>query len=63
MAKKIDVNPNQIDYKNIKFLKQFISRYGKIVSRQYTKVSLRDQKQISRAIKNARYMALVPYVR
>ncbi len=63
MAKRIEVNTLQIDYKNIKFLKQFISRYGKIISRQYTKVSLKDQKKISRAIKNARYMALVPYVR
>jgi small subunit ribosomal protein S18 len=63
MAKKIEVNSVQIDYKNLKLLKQFITRYGKIVARQYTKVSLKDQKKISRAIKNARYMALVPYVK
>jgi small subunit ribosomal protein S18 len=63
MAKKIEVLPHQIDYKNIKFLKQFISRYGKIISKQYTKVTLKDQKKIAKAIKNARFMALLPYVR
>jgi small subunit ribosomal protein S18 len=63
MARKIDVVSSQIDYKNLKLIKQFITRYGKIVPRQYTKVSLKDQKRIARAIKNARYMALVPFVR
>jgi small subunit ribosomal protein S18 len=63
MAKRSIVNSSQIDYKNIKLVKNFISRYGKIVSRQYTSVSLKDQKKLARAIKNARYMALIPFVR
>ena len=63
MARKIDVVSSQIDYKNLKLIKQFITRYGKIVPRQYTSVSLKDQKKIARAIKNARYMALVPFVK
>lgn len=57
------VNATSIDYKNVKLLKQVISRYGKIVPRQYTKVSLKDQKKIAKAIKNARYMGLLPFVK
>ncbi len=55
--------PQYVDYKNIKYLKKFISKYGKIVPRYYTGVSLKHQKQLSKAIKNARRMALVPYAR
>lgn len=52
-----------VDYKNIKYIKKFISKYGKIVPRYYTGVSLKHQKQLAKAIKNARRMALVPYER
>lgn len=55
--------PSYVDYKNIKYIKKFISRYGKIVPRYYTGVSLKHQKQLAKAIKNARKMALVPYER
>jgi len=63
MARRIEVDSSQVDYKNLKLIKQFVTRYGKIVPRQYTKVSLKDQKKIARAIKNARHMALIPFVR
>lgn len=64
MTKKTTlVNETSIDYKNIKLLKQIISRYGKIVPRQYTKVSLKDQKKIAKAVKNARFMGLLPFVK
>lgn len=55
--------PQYVDYKNIKYIKKFISKYGKIVPRYYTGVSLKHQKQLAKAIKNARQMALVPYER
>ena len=64
MTKKTTlIKPTSIDYKNIRLLKQFISRYGKIVPRQYTKVSLKDQKKLAAAIKNARFMGLIPFVK
>lgn len=65
MSKKqiTEINADLIDYKNVKLIKQFISRYGKIVPRQYTKVSLKNQKKLARAIKNARFMGLIPFVR
>ncbi len=50
-----------IDYKNVKLLRRYISQYGKIVPRYYTGVSLKYQKELSRAIKRAREMALLPY--
>ncbi len=64
MSKKVTlINKLSIDYKNIKLLKQLISRYGKIVPRQYTKVSLKDQKKVATAIKNARFMGLLPFIK
>jgi len=63
MAKTIKVISSQIDYKNIKLIKKFISRYGRIISRQYTRVSLKYQNKIARAIKNAIYMGLIPFIK
>lgn len=56
-------NENSLDYKNLKVLKQYISRYGKIVARRYTKVNLKQQKQLSQSIKRSRHMALLPFVK
>jgi small subunit ribosomal protein S18 len=56
-------NENAIDYKNLKVLRQYISRYGKIVARRYTKVNLKQQKQLAQSIKRARHVALLPFVR
>lgn len=52
-----------IDYKNIDLFNRYISSYGKIVPRYYTHVSLKYQKMLSKAIKNARYMGLIPYIK
>lgn len=52
-----------IDYKNVSLLKQYISQYNKIVPRYYTGVSLKHQKALARAIKRARFMGLLPFVR
>ena len=52
-----------IDYKNVDLFNRYISSYGKIVPRYYTGVSLKYQKMLSRAMKNARYMALIPYIK
>ncbi|MGK5531123.1 30S ribosomal protein S18 [Streptomyces sp. URMC 129] len=50
-----------IDYKNTDLLRKFISDRGKIRSRRVTRLTVRQQRQMSRAIKNAREMALLPY--
>ncbi|MGW4889578.1 30S ribosomal protein S18 [Streptomyces murinus] len=50
-----------VDYKDTDLLRRFISDRGKIRSRRVTHVTRRQQRQIARAIKNAREMALLPY--
>ncbi|SED85453.1 MULTISPECIES: 30S ribosomal protein S18 [unclassified Streptomyces] len=50
-----------IDYKDTNLLRKFISDRGKIRSRRVTNVTRQQQRQIARAIKNAREMALIPY--
>ncbi|QJC22595.1 30S ribosomal protein S18 [Arcanobacterium buesumense] len=50
-----------IDYKDTATLRKFISDRGKIRSRRVTGVSVQEQRQIARAVKNAREMALLPY--
>ena len=50
-----------IDYKNPNLLKHFISDRGKIVPSRVTNVNSRKQRQLTRAIKRARMLALIPY--
>ena len=50
-----------IDYKDTNLLRKFISDRGKIRARRVTGVSAQQQRQIAKAIKNAREMALLPY--
>ena len=55
-------NAPAIDYKDTKLLQRFISERGKIVPSRITAVSARKQRELARAIKRARYLALLPYV-
>jgi small subunit ribosomal protein S18 len=50
-----------VDYKDTALLRKFISDRGKIRARRVTGVSAQQQRQIAKAIKNAREMALLPY--
>jgi len=50
-----------VDYKDTALLRKFISDRGKIRARRVTGVNAQQQRQIARAIKNAREMALLPY--
>ncbi|MFE0882387.1 30S ribosomal protein S18 [Streptomyces rochei] len=50
-----------IDYKDTELLRKFISDRGKIRNRRVTRVTSQQQRQLARAIKNAREMALLPY--
>lgn len=51
----------EIDYKDINLLKNYIMENGKIVPSRITGTSAKYQRQLSTAIKRARYLALIPY--
>ena len=51
-----------IDYKDVKLLTRFISERGKIVPRRITAVSSKKQRELARAIKRSRNLALLPFV-
>lgn len=51
----------EIDYKDLNLLKQYVSESGKIVPSRITGTSARYQRQLADAIKRARYLALLPY--
>jgi small subunit ribosomal protein S18 len=51
----------QIDYKDINMLRNYIMENGKIVPSRITGTSARYQRQLSTAIKRARFLALLPY--
>jgi small subunit ribosomal protein S18 len=51
----------QIDYKDISLLKNYITESGKIVPSRITGTSAKYQRQLSTAIKRARFLALLPY--
>ena len=52
-----------VDYKDSKLLAQFITYHRSIQSRFHTGMPLKKQKQVANAIKNARFMGLLPFVR
>ena len=52
-----------LNYKDVSTLSQFMTEQGKILPKRTTKVTARFQRQLGRAIKRARYLALIPYVR
>ncbi len=53
---------DNVDYKDTALLRKFISDRGKIRARRVTGLSVQDQRKVAMAIKNAREMALLPYV-
>ena len=52
----------KVDYKNIKLLKKFISEKGKMLPSRKTSVSTKKQRELSKAIKRARFLALLPFI-
>jgi small subunit ribosomal protein S18 len=51
----------EIDYKDLEVLKQYVSETGKIVPSRITGTKAKYQRQLATAIKRARYLALLPY--
>ena len=52
-------NAPEIDYKNVKLLKKYISENGKILPSRITSVSQKKQRELSQSIKRARILALI----
>jgi small subunit ribosomal protein S18 len=52
-----------VDYKDEKLLGRFLTERGKILPRRLSGVSARHQRQLAVAIKRARYLALLPYIK
>ena len=52
----------QIDYKDIKLLQKFVSESGKIIPSRISAVPVSKQRELAKAIKRARFLALMPYV-
>ena len=55
-------NAPEINYKNLKLLKKYVSDTAKILPSRITNVSLGKQRALSKEIKKARVLALMPYV-
>ncbi len=55
-------NAPKIDYKDVKLLSRYLSERGKIVPSRITAVSAKKQRELARAIKRARNLALLPFV-
>ncbi|MEP9376909.1 30S ribosomal protein S18 [Aquabacter sp. CN5-332] len=55
-------NAPKIDYKDVRLLQRYISERGKIVPSRITAVSAKKQRELSAAIKRARFLGLLPFV-
>ena len=53
---------DEIDYKDLNTLKNYVSESGKIIPSRISGTKTRYQRQLSTAIKSARYLALIPYI-
>lgn len=52
---------DEIDYKDLDMLKEYVTETGKIVPSRITGTSAKYQRQLAKAVKRARYVALLPY--
>ena len=54
-------NAAKIDYKDVRLLQKYVSERGKIVPRRISAVSAKKQRELAKAIKRSRFLALMPY--
>jgi small subunit ribosomal protein S18 len=63
MAKKSSLNDvKYVDYKDIELLKRYLNEQGKILPRRITNVPAHFQRMLTRAVKRARHLSLIPFV-
>ena len=55
-------NIKQVDYKDTELLKKFLNPHARVNGKKKTGVCANSQRQLSQAIKRARFMALLPFV-
>ena len=51
----------EVDYKDLELIRDFLTETGKVVPARITGTSAKYQRQLSLAVKRARYLALLPY--
>ena len=59
----LDINMDDIDYKNVQLMKRITSNYAKILPAKRVGLTSKQQRKMARAIKRARIMALIPFTR
>ena len=52
----------KIDFKDVRLMQRYVSERGKIVPSRITAVSTKKQRELAKAIKRARHLALLPYI-
>ncbi|WP_448374424.1 30S ribosomal protein S18 [Fervidobacterium sp.] len=62
-CKMCQMNVEYVDYKDIRVLKDFLNEKGKILPRRLTGNCAKHQRMVKDAIKRARQMALIPYIK
>jgi small subunit ribosomal protein S18 len=60
--KGTEPRPAFLDFKDVAMLKKFVTAQGKLMSRKRTGLSASGQSALARAVKRARFLALLPYV-
>lgn len=60
---EIPLHANTIDYRNVALLRTFLTEQGKILPRRSTGLTEKQQARLTKAVKNARILALLPFGR
>lgn len=60
--KETQQTTNHIDYKDITRLRNYVNPHARMLNRRRTGLAAREQRNFARAIKRARFMALMPYI-
>ena len=61
-APLIEPGQKEIDYKDIKLLSRYVTERGRILPRKITGLSCKQQRMVTKAVKRARQMSLLPYI-